>query len=402
MQSALGLYIYKSTTYIIILQNTTLQDILSAWRHIMQQATIRNRLRYLRDSRGVSQESLSEVLGFNDRQTLSDIELGNRNVRPEELVRAAQFFNVTADYFTDPFELAGEARFSWRKTNNNTDEVDVFEERAGRWIAAFRHLNRLRGNSVNSRMTRIGITEKSSFEDAAEEGDAVSRALELGDVPASTLTTILEDKLDTLVLFVDTVPGVSGAACQLGPLNIIIINRGESKGRRSFDVGHELFHLITWSEMAPPHIENSNQISPSEKRIEKLADNFASGLLMPRHVVLKLIDRCPIPPDEANFVPWIKGLALELHVSGQALKWCLAYHGIISGAAARRIDDSDLRIESSEPPPARFSRNFVDTLGWGIEEGHLSARKAANVVGTTVDDLADLFVEHGLKTPFDL
>ena len=74
----------------------------------MQQATIRNRLRYLRDSRGVSQESLSEVLGFNDRQTLSDIELGNRNVRPEELVRAAQFFNVTADYFTDPFELAAQ------------------------------------------------------------------------------------------------------------------------------------------------------------------------------------------------------------------------------------------------------------------------------------------------------
>lgn len=368
----------------------------------MQQATIRKRLRNIRDSRNISQASLSEALGFNDRQTLSDIERGKRNVKPEELVRAAQFFNVTADYFTDPFEMAGEAHFSWRKTNNNADDIGAFEERAGRWIAAFRHLNRLRGNSVNSRLTRIGITEKSSFQEAAEEGDAVSRALELGDVPGSTLPTILEDKLDTLVLFVDTVPGVSGAACQLGPLNTIIINRGESKGRRSFDIGHELFHLITWDEMEPPHIEGSNQISPSDKRIETLADNFASGLLMPRHVVLKLIDRFPIPPDEADLAPWIKKLASELHVSGQALKWCLVRHGIISRAAAGRIDDSDLRIESTEPSPARFSRNFVDTLGWGIEEGHISARKAASVVGTTVDDLADLFAEHGLKTPFDL
>jgi hypothetical protein len=52
--------------------------------------------------------------------------------------------------------------------------------------------------------------------------------------------------------------------------------------------------------------------------------------------------------------------------------------------------------------PLRFSRRFVETLGWGLSLGHISVRRAAQVIGTSVDDLADLFSEHGLKCPFDL
>ena len=80
----------------------------------MDQTTIRRRLQALRERRDVSQAELSQALGFNDRQTLSDIELGKRQVAPVDLVRAAEFFGVDSDYFTDPLELAGEASFSWR------------------------------------------------------------------------------------------------------------------------------------------------------------------------------------------------------------------------------------------------------------------------------------------------
>ena len=92
----------------------------------MYQATIPQRLRKLRERRGVNQVDLSQALGFSDRQTLSDIELGKRNVTPEELVRAALYFDVKTDYFTDPFELAGEARFSWRKTASSADDLEAF------------------------------------------------------------------------------------------------------------------------------------------------------------------------------------------------------------------------------------------------------------------------------------
>lgn len=370
----------------------------------MDQTTIRRRLSALRERRDVNQADLATGLGFNDRQTLSEIEMGRRNVAPAELARAAEFFNVSVDYFTDPLELAGEACFSWRKSPNDKDDLESFENQAGRWIATYRHLSRLKGDSINSSLTRVGLTIKSSFEEAIDEGDAVSRALELGDIPATALTSVLEEKLDTLVLLVDTIPGVSGAACQLGPLNTIIINRREVEGRRSFDMGHELFHLITWVEMPPPHINGNGDLPPQQKRVEQLANNFSSGLLMPRHAVENYVGKFPLPDSEDQLPTWIREAAFHFHVSGQALKWRLVTLNMISRAACNRIDDAALQVDPQDGMflPARFSNRFVSILGWGIDEGHLSVRKAADVVGITVDDLADLFSEHGLKTPFHL
>jgi len=371
----------------------------------MDQAIIRRRLQALRERREVNQTDLAQALGFNDRQTLSDIELGKRQVAPVDLVRAAEFFDVDPGYFTDPFELAGEANFSWRQAAK-ADDLGAFEQRAGGWIATYRHLSRLKGESVNSLLPQIGLNPKSSFEEAADEGDAVSRSLGLGDVPAASLASVLEQKLDTLILHVDTVVGVSGAACQLGPLNTILINRRESSGRRAFDMGHELFHLITWREMAPAHIEEEGNLSREQKRIEKLADNFSGGLLMPRHVMTGLIDKAALPSnDAAAQARWIRDAAAQLGVSGPAMKWRLVVLGLLKNAAAQRIDDGLLRMDADANDaalPPRFSRRFVATLGWGIEQGHLSVRRAADVIGTSVDDLAVLFTEHGLKTPFDL
>jgi Zn-dependent peptidase ImmA (M78 family)/transcriptional regulator with XRE-family HTH domain len=370
----------------------------------MDQTMIRRRLQALRERRDLSQAALSEALGFNDRQTLSYIELGKRRVAPEDLVRAAEFFEVDPGYFTDPLELAGEANFSWRKAVA-PDGLESFEERAGGWIATYRHLCRLKGESVNSLLARVSLHAKSSFEEAASEGEAVSRSLDLGDVPSASLASVLEGKLDTLVLHVDTVAGVSGAACQLGPLNTIIINRRESAGRRAFDIGHELFHLLTWRDMAPAHIEEEGKLSRGQNRIEHLADNFAAGLLMPRRAVEGVLGEVPPLGDGMAQVRWIREAAAHLRVSGPAMKWRLVALGVLKKAAAQRIDDGLLRTDADDDDlalPPRFSRRFVTTLGWGVEQGHLSVRRAASVVGTDVDDLAALFTEHGLKTPFDL
>lgn len=370
----------------------------------MDQTMIRRRLQALRERRAVSQADLSQALGFNDRQTLSDIELGKRRVAPEDLVRAAEFFDVDTEYFTDPFELAGEASFSWRKVAT-PDGLESFEKRAGGWIATYRHLRRLKGESVNSLLARVALSSKSSFEDAASEGEAVSRSLDLGDVPAVGLAHVLEEKLDTLVLHVDTAAGVSGAACQLGPLNTIIVNRRESAGRRVFDIAHELFHLLTWRDMVPAHVEEEGTLSKGQRRIEQFADNFAAGLLMPRHAVEGVLGEAPSASDGTAQARWIREAAVHLRVSGPAMKWRLVVLGLLKNASAQRIDDGLLRTDAADDGmalPPRFSRRFVMTLGWGIEQGHLSVRRAASVIGTDVDDLAALFTEHGLKTPFDL
>jgi Zn-dependent peptidase ImmA (M78 family)/transcriptional regulator with XRE-family HTH domain len=371
----------------------------------MDATAIRFRLHALRERNNMTQAELAAALGFKDRQTLSQIEVGDRKLGFQEMVRAAEVFGVGIDYFTDPFELAGEGRFSWRQTNADAQALDSFEHTAGRWIAAFRHLSRLRGNSIHSSLRRVALTSKSSFEEAVAEGEAIGATLDLGDVPAARLGESVQERLDTLVLYVDTVRGVSGAACQLDQLNAVVINRREPAARRSYDLAHELFHLLTWDTMPPKHVESDAlPVQKDEKRVEQLAESFAAGLLMPTRTINALLRSSP-PPNGIALAGWIRASAPKLGVSGPALKWRLVNMGVIKQQQVVALSDDFLRSNSEESnsrPPARYSKRFVSAISWGIDEGHVSARRAAQLLNTSVDDLRDLFAEHGLSAPFDL
>ncbi|MBD8633715.1 helix-turn-helix domain-containing protein [Oxalobacteraceae sp. CFBP 8755] len=370
----------------------------------MDMASIRLRLRSLREQRSLSQETVAKALGFKDRQTLSDLELGDRRISPQELIAASKFFGVRFDYFTDPFELAGEGRFSWRQKNATEEALNNFEAKAGSWLAAYRHLSKLQGKSVNSQMLRVALDEKSTFEDASLEGEAVGDALGLGDIPALKLASVMEEKLDTLVLYVDTVEGVSGAACQLRQLNTVLINRNEPTSRQVFDLAHEFFHLLTWESMPPKRIESDSESYRKENRVEQLAENFASGILMPERVLNKIIAHTPLP-DEASIPEWLIIVADTLKVSPTALMWRLVNIKALPKATAGRIRDKSLfsafsRKRGQRPP--RFSKKFVGIIGWGIESGHVSVRRTASLLAMSIDDLAALFEEHNLVAPFAL
>ena len=82
----------------------------------MSTTLIGTRIKALREQCGLSQDELARVFGFKDRQTVSAIETGERRVSAEELLLAVEKLGVTLDYFSDPFLLVGEGRFSWRQT----------------------------------------------------------------------------------------------------------------------------------------------------------------------------------------------------------------------------------------------------------------------------------------------
>jgi len=48
-----------------------------------------------------------------------------------------------------------------------------------------------------------------------------------------------------------------------------------------------------------------------------------------------------------------------------------------------------------------FSRPFMDVLGLAIDEGRVSVRRAAGLLDLTVEDLAELFAAHGVRSPFE-
>src|ERR1700739_1345912 len=97
---------------------------------------IGTRIKALREERKLSQEDLARLFGFKDRQTVSAIETGERRLSAEELLVAVEKLGAPLDYFTNPFLLAGEGRFSWRQSNVAMPRLNAFERSAGRWIAA--------------------------------------------------------------------------------------------------------------------------------------------------------------------------------------------------------------------------------------------------------------------------
>lgn len=361
------------------------------------------RIKALRDERDLSQEDLSRALGFNDRQTLSAIESGTRRVAAEELLRAAEIFGVRLDYFTDPFLLAGEGQFSWRQTGVNPDKLRSYEEAAGRFIAAFRTLGRQVGHKPPLLRPTLSLSKKSTFEEASAAGERFAAEFELGDVPALRLAEIMETRLDMLVLMVDPIEGVSGAACQLPELDVVLINRNEVAGRRHFDLAHELFHILTWEKMPPEHIEEA--MPTKRNRVEQLADNFASALLMPSAVLARFGDWAELTGKV--LVDRLNEVADELLVTSQALRWRLVGMDRLSRAQNESISGDNLRNNGRNKPrkqelPPLFSKPFAHIVATALDEGKTSMRRMASILDIAIDDFEELFAAHGVKSPYDL
>ncbi|TGP86405.1 helix-turn-helix domain-containing protein [Mesorhizobium sp. M2D.F.Ca.ET.223.01.1.1] len=365
--------------------------------------TIGARIRALREQRKLSQETLTEQFGFKDRQTLSAIEIGERKVAADELLRAVEIFGVPIDYFTDPFRLAGEGRFSWRQTGVDGDRLRGYEEAAGRFIAAFRTLGHQVGHQPPLIRPMLSLTRHSSFDDASTVGERFAIEFGLGDVPARRLAEIMAERLGILVLMVDPIEGVSGAACQLPELDVVLINRNEVAGRRHFDLAHELFHILTWEKMPPEHIEEARPIR--RNRVEQLADNFASALLMPSAVLDRFGDWTHLT--EKALVDRLNRVAGELLVTSQALRWRLFGMGRLSRIQNDAITDDSLRNNGQsrpvkqEPPPL-FSKGFVQIVATALNEGKTSMRRIASILGVPIDDFGELFAAHGVEAPYEL
>ena len=360
------------------------------------------RFKALREERKLSQDDLARMFGFKDRQTVSAIETGARRVSADELMLALEKLNVPLEYFTDPFRLVGEGRFSWRQTGVGAEQLSEYERDAGCWIAAFRALAPKVGRETPLMRRALGLTRHSRFEDAMLAGTRFVAEFGLGEAPATDLVEVMERKLGILVLMVDACEGISGAACRLPELDTVLIARREIEGRRHFDLAHELFHILTWDAMPPEHSEEARETGGN--RVEQLANNFAAAVLMPAATLERCGDWRSLGEEE--LIARLNAVADDLRVTSSALRWRLVALGYLKPAVARSLPEAALRNNGGQVArsvtPALYSKPFVEVLGLAIEEGLVSTRRAANLVDMTVDDLADLFATHGVEAPVEL
>lgn len=361
----------------------------------MTSSRIGRRIKWFREQRDLTQEHLAQRLGFNDRQTLSDIEGGRRKITPDELVVVAKTLAVELDSLLDPFQLVGEGGFNFRVEQVERDTVEEFAEQASRWIATYRELSRQAGVVPSRLGQKLELTRESSFEDAAESAETLRERWSLGDFPAESLEHALERELGTLVLYVDAPDGISGAASYLPGLQTILVNRNESPSRRAFDLAHELFHLLTWDAMPPARIEAWESKRTKGNRVEQLANNFAASLLMPEKVLrARWAQR-----GDAALREWLAANGRTFRVSPSALQWRLINLGLMS--KADQVEVVGLNGAHFEPKPLLFGPVFVARVYDAVEGGRLSLRRAAGLLGLSLEAFADVCRSYGRPLSYD-
>ncbi|MDE0924888.1 XRE family transcriptional regulator [Aurantimonas coralicida] len=364
---------------------------------MIDMSKIAERVHWLRKERGISQADVASALGFNDRQTVSAFENGERALKPTELVTLAKLFRMPVDQLADPFRLSQRADFSFRMSRDVSKEtVSSFEEKAKEWIGAFRELARETG-TLRATLPSIGIGPRSSLEDAEAEAERLA-GLHFGSkIPAKVLPKVIENDLNTLVLMVDADVEISGAACHMVDLNTVLVNRREVGGRRNFDLAHELFHILTWKELPPAYFDGDG--SKSQDRTEKLADKFAITLLTP---VQKLLEHRTA---DVATAAWMNRTANVFGVTAVALSYRVLNLKWITKAQRDGIDYDAMKWNGGPAQadlPPLFGAKFAAAVAAGILEHKVSVRKIARILGVTVDALGDILEDHGHGRVFDL
>lgn len=364
------------------------------------------RLLALRRKHGLTQEEMAVRLGLPHRQTLATIEAGIRALAANELIRATEVFAVPLEYFTDRFSVEGEAKFSWRRRSDlPLEEVTTFEEKVGRLFGAYRLLCGYLEKPHGRQDASLNLNPQSLPEDAVKMGEEISAKMTGTAAAGEWLPGAIEDKFGIPVLNLEAPRNLSGAVCHLANMDGVVINQSDSPGRRNFDLAHELFHVLTWSNMPPEHLELSNDEATLGRpnRVETLADAFAAGLLMP----LAKLERLPafgdLPASEDGMIAWLNDAAEFLGVSSMALVTRLAAIGRVDDGMKRRVMRSPgIKLNGREiapPAPLPFGRRFLGVMNEAMFAGRISKRATAELLSIDLTGLDELLNLYCLDVP---
>jgi XRE family transcriptional regulator, fatty acid utilization regulator len=247
---------------------------------------------------GVGVSSISEFENHKREPTLSQLKKFATAMSTE----VAQFLVAGA---------VREQTVRWRKKPTNAEET---EARFLKLCRQYRDLERWADEEQP-----VPLRKAERFPSTRAEASALARQvqneMQLGDRPGLTLQRKLEDEYGLKTFNLRIEPSGT-AACTADPDygHAVLLNSLNSRARRTFDLAHEFFHLLTWETA------NSAANSLSNEAEEKLADRFAAVLLLPETPLREAVDR-RIKSEQRISVGSICELARDFGVSIDALVW---------------------------------------------------------------------------------
>lgn len=235
------------------------------------------RLRECRERLGITQGDLAERAGIGI-SSISEFENSRREPTLSQLKKLAGALSADVARFLSEDEPAV-AAVRWRERPEN---AEAFEARFLSLCRQYRDLERW-ADEEDSVQLRRAERFPSSRAEVAALARQVQGEMQLGDRPGLVLRRRLEDDYGLKMFNLRMEPSGT-AACTADPEFglAVLLNALNSPARRTFDLAHELFHLLTWNVM------DANVSAEIE---ESFADYFAATLLLPEGALREAIDR---------------------------------------------------------------------------------------------------------------
>ena len=368
--------------------------------HGGRQVILAERVVRAREEAGYSLKEAAQSLGFNNYQTLSAIEKGNRKINANELSAMANLYGRSLDFFfqsdlpTDPLPL-------WRKTKDA--EVKRTQRAFLSFLEHYSNLERLlcltaKWNDVPTNYDRSDFRIQ-GFRLVNRLAENTWDFLNLGLRPAANLLNILENVLRFKILHLDLEEGISAASIVDERVGVgILINAKEVLWRRNFDLAHELFHIITWNVFTHEEVgDGSVKTKP-----EQYADSFAASLLLPKSQLMESLEEIT-SNGQIRFVDIIE-LAKEFGVSTEAILWRLVNIGVLkkndveealNNPELRRIDKVKRRGTFFSGKPTRFPDRYTFLACKSVTDGIISRGTYAYYMEIDRADVDEHLKKHG-------
>ena len=126
-------------------------------------SSIYERIRILREKKGITQDELATQLGYTSRSSIAKIESGKTDITQSKVKELAEILNTTTSYLIDGIDNSSNLKNNNFINNNQitNDEKDL--------LIKFNKLNILGKNEAKKRVDELTQIEKYTIDNVSEE-----------------------------------------------------------------------------------------------------------------------------------------------------------------------------------------------------------------------------------------
>lgn len=338
------------------------------------------RLKVARDSIGYTQPEAAEKARLSSPSVIHYFEHGTREPKFSELSKLAEIYHKSIEFFFSE-NIPAEPILLWRSSPANETDRKKVEAEFKELCEQYHKLEVLTDELRDIRLPEPDCknSDKFQFRDAYTLAHKTAKEFSLGDIPSDSLKRVLEEKYYIKIFHFPFDGSAVSTVDQFG--HAILLNSGKStkEWRRNFDLAHELFHILSWNIFRG----NADNYVSSDSE-EKLADAFASALLMPEELLKDKIRKYSNNEGQVTF-DRLDDIAREFDVSLEALLWRLHYiYNKEKSETTKYIEIAkNYRKPRQSPMPSKFPERYCTSQN-ALKRGETVIITVCQIYGGTL------------------